>query len=487
MEIPEAPDRLSWDSSRFWEISGCKIRALEAAWDETRGAPVITVEGRWTNRAWTEWTQGFRVGSAFLQFEATGDEQFLELGRRGTRQRMAPLLAHTGIHDHGFQQVSTWGTWRRLILEGRLEDSGGELELCEQALRVSGATQARRWTPLPDEEGRRDRCGFLYSFHGPHSLFIDTMRSLRSLELAWLLGQPLLEEGDRRVDLLLRALEHARTTARYALFYGEGRDVWDRPPGRVAHESLFDPVDGSWRCPATQQGWSPFTTWTRGLAWALLGFAECLEFLAVTDDASLEAAGGRAELEAWLLRAARTCAGIWLAQTPADGIPYWDTGAPGLAALGDWRSRPADPENGHEPVDSSAAAIAAQGFLRLGRWLGHHGEAGEGERWFLAGQALLRTLLEPPWLIEEEEHQGLLRHALYHRPRGWDHVPAGSTIPRGEACQWGDYHLREAVLWMDRRMRGETTPRFFGPVPAPQGAAAGRGPLGDGEEGGSRT
>ena len=54
----------------------------------------------------------------------------------------------------------------------------------------------------------------------------------------------------------------------------------------------------------------------------------------------------------------------------ADGVPYWDTGAPGLAALGDWGSRPADPLNDHEPVDSSAAAIAAQGLLRLARVVG---------------------------------------------------------------------------------------------------------------------
>ena len=51
----------------------------------------------------------------------------------------------------------------------------------------------------------------------------------------------------------------------------------------------------------------------------------------------------------------------------ADGVPYWDTGAPGLGELRDWASRPADPFNDHEPVDSSAAAIAAQGLLRFAR------------------------------------------------------------------------------------------------------------------------
>ena len=58
-------------------------------------------------------------------------------------------------------------------------------------------------------------------------------------------------------------------------------------------------------------------------------------------------------------------------------------------------------------------------------------------------------------------HQGLLLHAIYHRPNGWDAVPAGSRIPRGESCQWGDYHLREAALYVKRLIDGRYL-TFFG-------------------------
>src|SRR5208282_320405 len=110
---------------------------------------------------------------------------------------------------------------------------------------------------------------------------------------------------------------------------------------------------------------------------------------------------------------------------------------------GDWRSERADPLNDYEPVDSSAAAIAAQGLLRLGAYL-------NDERYISAGLTVASTLLAPPYLSEDSQHQGLLLHSVYHRPKGWDHVPAGRAVPCGESSMWGDYHLREAALHAQR-------------------------------------
>ncbi len=100
----------------------------------------------------------------------------------------------------------------------------------------------------------------------------------------------------------------------------------------------------------------------------------------------------------------------------ADGVPYWDTGAPGLAALGDWAIAPADPFNDHEPVDSSAAAIAAQGLLRLARVAARRGD--DGTRYEQAGLRVLETLIDEsgPYLSRDAGHQGLLLHSIYHRP-----------------------------------------------------------------------
>ena len=82
---------------RLWTLSAAKIPAVEAFFDAAHGAPVFTVEGRYTARGWTEWTQGFQFGSALLQFDATGDAAFLEAGRTATVERMAPQYARSRV------------------------------------------------------------------------------------------------------------------------------------------------------------------------------------------------------------------------------------------------------------------------------------------------------------------------------------------------------------------------------------------------------
>ena len=447
------PAALERPIERLFELSAQKIAALDARWNPSEGTPVFTAAGRYTSRGWTEWTQGFQFGAAILQFDATGDAAMLEIGRRNTVRHMATHVSHVGVHDHGFNNVSTYGNLLRLAREGRIAASQWEASFYELALKLSGAVQAARWTPLP--EG-----GFIHSFNGPHSLFADTMRSLRSLALGHQLGHVLMGERDARISLLARLVGHADANARYNVYYGEGRDRYD-VRGRVAHESVFNVNDGSYRCPSSQQGYSPFSTWTRGLAWVLLGYAEELEFLATRDGAELAPFGGAAAVVERYLAAARATADFYIGNTPSCGVPYWDTGAPGLARMGDYLDRPADPYNEHEPVDSSAAAISAQGLIRLGRYLGARGDAAAAERYVAAGLTVARTLFAEPYLATDPAHEGLLLHVIYHRPNGWDHVPHGRKIPCGESAMWGDYHLRELALMIRRLARDEPYYAFY--------------------------
>ena len=456
IDLSLAPRSLAHSAERLFELSGRKIDALARRWKPAHGAPVFTVGGRYASRGWTEWTQGFQFGSALLQFDATGDTRALDYGRAGTLRHMAAHLTHTGVHDHGFNTVSTYGNLLRLAREGRISADRAETGLYELALKVSGAVQATRWTGLPGG------LGYVYSFNGPHSLFADTIRSLRALGLGHQLGHALMGEGDRRISLLDRLLTHAETTARFNVYFGEGRDAYD-VRGRVAQESIFNMIDGSYRCPGTQQGYSPFSTWTRGLAWILCGYAEQLEFLDRLPAAAFKGHGGRKAVLARFLEVAAATADFYIANTPADGIPYWDTGAPGLARLRNCLDRPADPFNDFEPVDSSAAAIAAQGLIRLGNYLKAGGRGRAGRRYLAAGLTVARTLFGEPYLSVSPSHEGLILHAVYHRPNGWDHVPRGSRIPRGESCMWGDYHARELALLILRMAAGLPYCAFFIP------------------------
>lgn len=447
------PGDLSVKLQRFWDLSGEKIKLIDREYDESKGSPVFTMKGKYTTRGWTEWTQGFQYGSAILQYDGCGDEYFLESGRRKTLERMAPHISHTGVHDHGFNNVSTYGNLLRLMVEGKIPYNEWEKNFYEIALKISGAVQASRWTNTA-------KGGYIHSFNGAHSLFVDTIRSVRSLILSHSLGHSLQSEGDRKVNLLLRAVSHLRSTAEYSIFYGEDRDLYDQW-GRTAHESIFNVKDGSYRCPNSQQGYSGFTTWTRGLAWAICGFAEELEWADSVDPIVLEEAGGKDAIVAFLLRGASATCDFYFQNACTDGIPYWDTGAPLLERLGDYLNKAADPFNSFEPVDSSAAAIAAQGFLRLGDYLIRTGDAAKGAGYWQAGLLIADTLLDQPYLSMDESHQGLILHSIYHRPNGWDYIPAASKIPYGESSMWGDYHMRELCVYLQRIVAKEKYYSFF--------------------------
>lgn len=134
------------------------------------------------------------------------------------------------------------------------------------------------------------------------------------------------------------------------------------------------------------------------------------------------------------------------------------TPAPNLHRLGDWQSHPAEPFNDHEPVDSSTAAIAAQGLLRLGKFLTNPAQR---KRYINAGLTVAKTLFTAGYLAESTDHEGLILHSIYHRPNGWDYVPPGKKIPSGESSMWGDYHAAELALYLQRLAPGNRYLTFF--------------------------
>ena len=166
---------------------------------------------------------------------------------------------------------------------------------------------------------------------------------------------------------------------------------------------------------------------------------------------------------------------FYLQQTPTCGIPYWDTGAPGSRT---WTSfdRPADPFNAYEPVDSSAAAIAAQGLLRLDATCS---VAAKLSRQSILASRPDRASHAAAGALPQPAH-GSPRPAVsygHHRPRGWDHIPPGAVLPMANpACgatiiSWKlrltssgspgrNRTTRSLARFADALTKRRTTPRF---------------------------
>jgi unsaturated chondroitin disaccharide hydrolase len=186
------------------------------------------------------------------------------------------------------------------------------------------------------------------------------------------------------------ALDHALRTA----------EAHVRPDGSTHHMVVFDSTTGAVKRTQTVQGYSDFSTWSRGQAWALYGFATAY----------------REMRDARLLATARRVADYFIAYLPPDKVPYWDFLAPG------------DP-----PRDSSAAAIGASGLLELSQL---ETDPARKHRYLATAKAILASLSTSSYLAEGTSSRSILIHGTSNEPAG--------RYDRGLA--YGDYYFLEALL-----------------------------------------
>ena len=77
----------------------------------------------------------------------------------------------------------------------------------------------------------------------------------------------------------------------------------------------------------------------------MCGFAEELEWFDSVKETELESFGGKNNIASFMLKAAKATCDFYIENSRTDGVPYWDTGAPGLYKMGDYLNKPADPFN----------------------------------------------------------------------------------------------------------------------------------------------
>jgi len=377
----------STDLNPLWSavhFASAQLEKTSKSWPPESPAPVHTVSGKWyrPRDLWTDWTPGFLAGQLWILSRLTNEPWAREKAEAYTT-KLAHRRFDRDVHDLGFLFLSSYLRWLDALQPGdplapRLVD-----------ILVTAATvQSFRW----QENGPHG--SYIYSFNGPQSLFIDILMNVRLL--FWAAARGAGEEVKRR------ALEHCRTSARY-LVRRDGRCLGE-VDGSVAHEAIFNPLPGrgEFRCLSTQQGYSPFTCWSRGLAWAMYGFGEAFRYTR----------------EQEFLEAAERCAAYYLKNTPSHGVPFWDYGAPGIP---------------DEPLDSSAAAIAGCALELLSTL----GPAERTGRYGEAARRIAATLSSPEFLAQGRPGQeGVVLHGVYHRPRGWG---------VDESVLWGDYFYLELL------------------------------------------
>ncbi len=239
----------------------------------------------------------------------------------------------------------------------------------------AGRTEALRF----QENGQ-----YLRSSVGENSIFIDQMMNVGIIFYA------ARETGDRKLRDL--AVRHCLTTRRFLV----------RGDGSTAQEGIFDPATGEFLRQTTQQGYRGDSCWSRGLAWALYGFSVSHEY----------------SRDPRFLETAEACADYYVTHSSADGIPPWDfNSAPESRAL----------------VDTSAAAIAASGLLRLCRLLP---DPMKGHFYFSTAVLILRTLCEKHLAKKDKKWEGILKGGVYHLPK---------ELGVDESVMWGEYFFVEAL------------------------------------------
>lgn len=187
------------------------------------------------------------------------------------------------------------------------------------------------------------------------------------------------------------ATTHAHKLLRAHLRHETGkysyREGYDGPLFSTVHVTNFDPKTGDFKEARTGQGYAKDSTWARGQAWGILGYAQTFQWTGHKE--FLTAGCGLAEYFLLRLEKSPSCVERSMrtnvnhntssSRTCGRFVPLWDWDAP------------IDEAN---PLrDSSAGAIAANGMLILAQSLLARGEYTHGRRYLDAALSLVEDLL----------------------------------------------------------------------------------------------
>ena len=284
-------------------VAEARLAATSATFRPGAFPSVTDQGGNWRTGPARQWTSGFFPGSLWLAYRETARPSFRTDARAWTHA-LAGQARDTSTHDIGFQIMSSFGNGYAVTHNTRYK----------AVILRAAKSLATRYNPtvgaIRSWGARND--------HRHFKVIVDNLMNLHLLFWASAHGGP---RAWRHI-----ATRHVLTTAHHFV----------RPDGSTVHLVDFDPATGRAVRMANPQGFSVDSTWSRGQAWATYGFTD-----------AYQETGNRQ-----FLAASRRVADYFIGGLRTDCVPYWDFDAPGI------------PDTA---TDTSAAAIAAAGLLRLSR------------------------------------------------------------------------------------------------------------------------
>lgn len=313
------------------------------------------------------WTNGFWSGMMWQMYHATEKELYKKTAELNEAALDKAFEIYTGLHhDVGFMWLHTAVANFRLTGNERSKARGLHAAHLLAGRYNPRGKYIRSWN--------RDRAGWV---------IIDSMLNIPMLYWAE------KEIGDPRFRYI--AEDHADKVMNQIV----------RPDGSVNHIGVFDPTNGGLIETPAGQGYASGSSWSRGQAWAIYGFALSYLHTGKTD----------------YLETAKNVAHYFISEVAkSDWIPVVDFRAP------------------QEPVmiDTSAGMCAACGLLEISKHVDEYEKA-----LYIDAAINILQATEEKYAIWDTEKDGLIDYSTgsYHEEK-WTEVP----------IIYADYYFVEAIL-----------------------------------------
>ena len=333
--------------------------------------PEYTVNGKWKCSDQPNWFAGFTGGELWYMYRMTNDEQLKERAIKHADQ----LLQYAELdntHDLGFIFVTSCVKAYEITNDAKYKDAA--LKAARMLLKRfnKNGNFIRAWGKLgtPDREGL---------------MIIDSMMNLELLFWAY--------EVTGDYSFYDAAYRHAITTMHQSI----------RSDYSSYHVIEFDPATGKVIKKKTHQGSSDESTWARGEAWGVYGFANAYKY---THDKRF-------------LNIARRMADYFVAHLPNDMVPYWDLNLSGADVV----------------RDASAGAIAASGMYLISDLSKNKNDVKKYANY----AAEISNSLQSKYIFTKSKRpveEGILLHTVYNFNKNWG-------VDESFPC--GDYYFIELL------------------------------------------